>query len=295
MMMEREVDLLLTGVEIMKNERRHEVEGLAKKRGKENSDFWVFFLDKYYSILGAFESVATSIMENKSPDGRQPLLALNILEAVKLDIFRGHNDNARLGLHLAITGSHVWPNVQEAWNFAFVAGSVEASRAAKLLIPVTMCTASSDPSLYIQRRVILLALALMHHYSLTTESSDSLGISKFELHTLLQHDHKEQTEDLFVRRFDIAELLGSTIQHKVKVTIPSKDSVERVLYNLCNEHCHKPSLTNLPSSADQEAFQVYTGFVTWITVMVTGFGSEISFFMFYLLKSGWTLKMEILW
>jgi hypothetical protein len=113
--MEESASLLYVAVDAMQNSRRREFEIINEKRYSGAKDRrLIFALDKYYSVAGALTWLAKGIAENTpAKKNLKYALALNILEAVKLDIANGHEINARTGLALAVSGIQYDPFVRE--------------------------------------------------------------------------------------------------------------------------------------------------------------------------------------
>jgi hypothetical protein len=49
------------------------------------------------------------------------------------------------------------------------------------------------------------------------------------------------------------------------------------------------------SNLDDDEFQVYVGFVLWVTVSMTGLGLELLVWFTFLRQQGWSKKTEALW
>jgi len=114
--MEESASLLYeyVAVDAMLNSRRREVGIMFEIRYSDSKDRLTFALDKYYSVAGVLKSLAKGIAENTLANKNMKyVLALTILEAVKLDIVSGHEKNARTGLALAVSGAQYDPFVSE--------------------------------------------------------------------------------------------------------------------------------------------------------------------------------------
>jgi len=183
-------------------------------------------------------------------------------------------------------------------NLGFVASSITASKSVKLFIPSVLCSAVSDPGIFIQRRSISLALGSMHHFEVPDDTNSDLGLSAEKLEILYQDELEQQLDDISVQRFFLAESIGFSIQGHVKLTVPDNDAVERMFYNVCAERCHDPALsstdTNPISAMDPEYFNIYVGFIIWLTVVLSGSGLEI-FFVVYVIHNGWNKNFEASW
>ena len=217
------------------------------------------------------------------------------------------------GLALAVSGSNhhgildtsnlrtelgkEWVDAYIAWNIAFVASSVSASISVKLFIPSVVCTASTDPGIFIQRRTISLALGLMHHFDVSTNGGN-FGLDNDIIDVLIEDEFNQQSANLPLQRYSLAEALGSSNQMNIRLAVPMKDQVEQLLYSICREDCHEPSQstsdTNPLSTLDHEDFTIYFGFVTWLTVIISGFALEM-FAATTVLKKCWTDYTESLW
>ena len=292
-----------------------------------------FVLAKYRSMA----MVAEEFLEVKSKDRilddsipPDALIQLNILEAVKLDILNGREENSRVGMQLAancklgtfleshellIQTDKDWINAYIAWNSAFVLSSFyePLSKLVKLIIPAVSCTSEVySRERFLQRRVISLSVSLMHWYkspqeneniaSSTTPSSISRGDAAV-LQTYFDGlmpplIPNQQVEDY---REPFFAVLGQSNLEQVALVDPDPDTVWKMLYYLCGETCHGPSWRMTDSGPissflmdEEENFFIYVGFINWLTVVITGIGLEMFMVLFYL-KNGWTSSHETQW
>jgi len=138
----------------------------------------------------------------------------------------------------------------------------------------------------------------MHHFEIPDDTNSDLGLSAEELEILYQDELEQQSDDISVQHFSLAELIGSSIQDRVKLTVPDNDAIERMFYGVCGERCHDPSLsstdTNPISAMDPEYFNIYVGFIIGLAVVLSGSRLEI-FFVVYVLHNGWNKNFEASW
>jgi hypothetical protein len=232
------------------------------------------------------------------------------LEAVKLDIINGYTDNAQVGLALAAAtrygsftdSSTVLMLLGEemvdaylAWNFAFITGSLLSPaylKLGKLLIPSISCTNSSElAGQFLQRRVISLALNMMHRYKAPrTTQEGSKPSSVPDITFCIDSEAKDVSS--------LSKAMGRSNLQNVIVTEPDVDTVQEIFYRLCAERCDEASWvlsdSNPISWLTDENFLVYAGFVVWVTAIMTGLGLELFFITTYL-QNDWTSKNELHW
>jgi hypothetical protein len=100
-------------------------------------------------------------------------------------------------------------------------------------------------------------------------------------------------------RLSIATKLGKSNLLHSKIPSPSSDRVQDMLITLCGSRC--PSIlwkvtdTAPHSRLEDEQWHLYLGFVLWITCLITGLGSEVLIYVFYLWNNQWNEEYERKW
>ena len=327
MFLEKDFQALNEMVEAMVTSRRKEFELYVEEKYAENSADYEFYLAKYQTMSMAAQSLLDSMAQNRIPKKTDydKLVQLNILEAVKLDLKYKREENARAGLALAATAkvgtyfeshevltklSKEWIDAYIAWNFVFVLTSATAAsdRLGKLLIPSISCTGDLYvKERFIQRRVISLALSLVHMYAppqdveiTRTAIQDTITPKEASILQLFYDDFGRENTMFSDDEHPLAGALGQSNIENIILTDPDQETVWKMLYNVCGEICHGPSWKITDSGLtsilfdETDDFYIYLGFINWISVVCTGIGLEV-FMVLFVLKNGWTTAHEKQW
>ena len=137
--------------------------------------------------------------------------------------------------------------------------------------------------MFIQSRKISLALATLHDYN-PPQDQESSGIDVYALDILLQSEIYKESNNIILDRFQLASKMGSSNLNNVEIGDPDRDSVEKMLYEICGERCHGPIMPladHILSGLEYEDFMVYMSLITWITVVLSG--KELCEFKCYVL------------
>jgi len=295
-----------------------------KQEIQEKTFYWA----KYRSMALAMKILRDSkannaIVPNVSPN---EILQLNILEAVKLDIQYGHNDNAKVGMALAansnagsfIESTEIISQLNKeyidsyiAWNFAFILGSRREASDTKLgnmLIPSITCTSDSYvKDRFLQRQIISSSLSTLHIYKSPARYnvSDNTTITENEASILDEFYRNLRVKNTTLSMDnDLNNLLSTNIgksnSKNVILTDLDKNTIFRMLYNICGEKCYGQSWMMSESSPtsilfeENDDFFAYLGFMNWITVVLTGIGLEMFMILVYI-KHEWTNVHENQW
>lgn len=302
-------------VDVMSNTRRHFKEDLIETSYSSINDK-NYLIARYRSAVLALEIVAESISEYSVVTENQALLQMGILDGVKVDVEHGLEDNARVGLAISAFVQHRssfvestaqkwqlgenWADAYIAWSMTIVWGSLSADYLGPLMIPSVSC--STGDSAYsgdtlMARRTISYSISLLHQFQLP--SSAAALIEKEKLVDIGTFFFNQTSPDLQTTRYDTASALGESNINHVAVANPSSDRVEEMLYDLCLERCHDGSwgLTDtVPhSEMDDEQFQVYVGYILWVTCLIGGIGSELLVFLLCFQNDGWSESKDALW
>ena len=295
--------------EIMENSQR-----LAKARfasGIYSASMQEFHNSKYNGVAYGLGTLAQHMASKENFDLDQSMFQTNILEAVKIDSINQFNANARVGLAVATRsdfGSVVddheyrWRLRKElidaymTWNMAFVVGNLEYASVSKLFIPSTSCVSFTDKGEdWVISRVISLTLGAM--IIVDKPNAGPVYIEDEHLNAIIRSFELEVDEATKLSRWSIAQELGESNLATADLTSPSRNAIEEMLFRLCNGACHdKPwrFSDSVPLSHFSDTqFQVYTGFIFWVTVMLAGIGLEIFLWVHYLQE--WGDSRELLW
>ena len=294
--------------EIMTNARRVEVEDYIIRF--YSGSMQKVYLAKVRGLVLCMQRFGNAIATNQHISVAA-YLQTNILEAVKLDITIGHDANARVGMAVAARVpfdlvtldqepkwglGKVWIDSYMAWNMAFVASNLPPTLLAKLLIPTVACQSQvNEGEEWMVSRVISLAISLMLLVDSPTEPVDipNDAIERIKV----MHDTHAILEGISTERSATGEALGKSNLQTVQLTSPSRSLVESVLYRLCAGQCHDGSwaITDSVPHAKMSDHQVlvYTAFVVWLTVLLSGLGLELFFWIYYL--DTWCEQHEALW
>jgi hypothetical protein len=247
---------------------------------------------------------------------------------VKLDLQNKREDNARVGLALAATAytgvfmtesnellsrlSKEWIDAYIAWNFVFVTTTfppISLLLVGKLMIPSISCTGNMhDKSRFLTRRIISLALSLMHVYpnnpgelSQASVRNDTDTFTNEERSVLFSLFDDWKNANHLQGNLSQAASLGRSNLENVKLTNPDKDTVWKMFYTICGERCHEPSWKMTDSSVfsrfvytERDDFFLFMAFVNWLTAVLTGLWMEVFMVTVYL-RNGWTKTHDIQW
>jgi len=276
-------------------------------------DMKEFLKMKYQGVAQVFHAATIALGQSQNFPLRHGF-QVNILEAVKLEAQIGHHQNARVGIALAAAipfepnvknhevrwklGSD-WVHAYEAWNMAFVVGSININRLIKLMIPSISCV-SDDGEGFIAPRVISLALALMHIFPQADMPSQHLDIG-LDLHHLetIRKFYDDAMGD-FQTNYLTAHAMGESNFYHALLPSPSRNTVEHMLFNLCNGNCHNAKwrmAKSTPQSlliGDDKDFSTHVAAIVWFTALMVGNGLELFFFL-KLWQEGWSRQQQRLW
>ena len=295
--------------EIMENSQR-----LAKARftsGIYSTSMQEFHDAKYNGVAHSLGTLAKHMASNENLDFDQSRFQTNILEAVKIDIVNQFNANARVGLAVATRSAfggvvddheYRWRLGKElidaymTWNMAFIVGNLEYALLSKLFIPSISCVSFTEKGEdWLISRVISLSLWFM--IIVDKPNVRRVDIEDEHLNAIIRSFELEVDEATKLSRWSIAQELGESNLVSAALTSPSRNAIEEMLFRLCNGACHdKPwrFSDSVPLSHFSDTqFQVYTGFIFWITVMLAGIGLEIFLWVHFLQE--WGHCRHLLW
>ena len=295
--------------EIMENSQR-----FAKARfasGIYSSSMQEFHDAKYNGLAYSLGTLAKHMASNENFDLAQSMFQTNILEAVKIDSINQFNANARVGLAVATRSAfggvvddheYRWRLGKElidaymTWNMAFLVGNADYASLSKLFIPSTSCVSFTDKGEdWLNKRVVSLTLKLM--IIVDKPNAGPVYIEDEHLNAIIRSFELEVDEATKLSRWSIAQELGESNLETADLTSPSRNAIEEMLFRLCNGACHdKPwrFSDSVPLSHFSDTqFQVYTGFIFWVTVMLAGIGLEIVLWVHFLQE--WGDSRELLW
>ena len=213
------------------------------------------------------------------------ILQLNILEAAWFDMVQGLVVNTGVGVALAartlgyraITDHRLthalgseWVQSYHSWNFAYTYSLLDMTNMPKLLIPSVSCLAvpAGDAETWIFNRLTSLSMTMLY---------DSLAVSTFD---------KRPTPYAHVNPA-LARKMGEVNRAEVQLSEPTKDMAEEMFYNACLD-CHdyqwRQTDTGPSHTLSGIEFKRYLGTVTWLTVLLSGLGSEVMLGSVYIKK-----------
>ena len=267
-----------------------------------------FYKHKIDGILYSIKQLVRDIATNTQQYGKDKAVAINILEAVKLDIMNGNDDNARVGIALAANVGFEpsyenqrmeyplgkdWVDAYISWNLAFVT-SINASPA-KLLVPSVACAATKDDGRdFIQRRTYSLGLHFLKLLLLNDVAEGKfLDVVEQEVVSNVMEVYAKLAS---VDRDDITKAEGKANLDNIVLSNPSQDTVERMFHELCGNFCHgldqwRGSRTFITDYIDNDDYPLYMAVIVWITIIFTGLGFELTVWVLFL-KKGWNDNIE---
>ena len=303
--------------EVMRFEQYFAVRDFKSRKYRNDKNTLEFTLAKYEGVMHSLEGLGQMIASNNAPiPGQHKELQTNILEAVKLDALHGFESNALVGITLAATAKfdsvmkdqkvswalgQDWVDSYSSWNLVFILGNVPVHAIPKLLIPSVSCNIGSEHGKdFMAARIVSLALYMMQSIDEPLPSSAINETSFFfsmESYIALT-DSPPRLSQTAVGALLVNQLGEDLARHSV-LHRPSTDTVEHMLHDLCGGNCHdgswKVTDTIPTSNLDHEQFQVYLGFILWITCLLAGIGSELLVYILYLKQDGWTEGNDRMW
>lgn len=225
------------------------------------------------------------------------LLQQSIFEAILLDDSDGNHANARLGLDLAVSLSSIEPTVEnqhlewkigQAWADAYMGwmANLEGSVSlwGSLLAPSVVCsvTTASSPE---------------HHRQ--AETFFQSHILSMLLHSLMLRSTETTPETNQELQLSISRALD------IHVAIPRATPTQ--IHALLARHCENENgcPSNEPdqvtdslawiSGLDDFDFQIFYGYIVWLTVMFAGYGFELLVFLGFLRHQRWSPSLERNW
>ena len=286
-----------------------------------SDDVLEFVQHKYDGIADSLKQSINGLATNSQNSGAafswRAFLQTNILEAVKMDIVNGNDDNARVGIALAanvgfepVYQNHRlewplgkdWVDAYISWNTAFVF-SMMHTMPSKLIIPSVACAAVRDEGRdFIHRRIFSLAasfLNLLLMDNLDRFDSEHLAgdIDPMKIANIKKAQHSFASAS-GVRDALVASAGKASLENAV-LSNPSQDRVEKMFHTLCGNFCEgldqwRVSRSYLSDHIDDEDYSVYMAVVVWGTVLMTGLGFELTVWVMFL-QSGWEPKFEAGW
>jgi len=268
-------------------------------------------IDSYHSASMSLQLFAKNIAEDSDFEN-QSMLQMHILDQVKRDIDRKYDSNARVGLALAAAIQYrsnaednihkwrlgrSWTSAYLAWSVAAVWGSQPADGLSALFLPSLSCAAEKGGDTFVSMRVVSASLSLMHIFDAP------LSFAAFDEEDSLEDTgnfYEDQVADnLTDNRFSLASRFGESNIESSKISNPSKERVEKMLFHLCGKQCHE-SYWEATDKAPQafmtsEQWSVYMGLIIWITCILAGFGLELLVYTQYFTSSKWTMTYEKQW
>lgn len=249
-----------------------------------------FLRMKYTGVAQSYMDKVLRQMRGSKNDARESeinliILQLNILEAAWLDKTRGLEANTGVGValaaktlgHQAITDHRLtyalgseWVQSYQSWNFAFTYSMADMVKMPKLLIPSVSCLAAptGNAETWFVNRLTSLSITMLY---------DLLADSTFD---------QRQTSYAHVNPA-LAKNMGEVNRAEVQLSEPTKDVVEEMFYKACLE-CHdfqwRQTETGPSHVLSDIEFKRYLGSVTWLTVLLSGLGSEVMLGSVYIRK-----------
>ena len=280
-----------------------------RNKGREDA------VEAYHRAGMTLQSLVDAAAGSGASTTMATLFTLNGLHSFERDVTHGFLENGRVGLALATAtskqgNSQSWTNAYTTWQLAHLIGSEPLYQLPQVLVPSVTCpSAAAVPStavfnypLWLQNHILATSLNRMlvpemdasDGSSATSSSSSSVDVNELQDY-LAQNDNGPYP---LADRFDEAQTLGIINTEVVELSSPSRDYVERRLYDWCGERCHRTAwnlnIDSFPiSNLGNQGFRLYYSMFLWVTGVLAGLGSELFVCLLYLRT--WSPERELWW
>ena len=278
-----------------------------RNKGREDA------VEAYHRAGLTLQSLVDAAAESDASTTMATLFTLNGLHSFERDVTHGFSENGRVGLALATAtskqgNSQSWTNAYTTWQLAHLIGSEPLYQLPQVLVPSVTCpSATAVPStavfnypLWLQNHILATSLNRMlvpemdasDGSSGTSSSSSSVDVNELQDY-IAQNDNGPYP---LADRFDEAQTLGVINTEVVELSSPSRDYVERRLYDWCGEQCHRTAwnlnIDSFPiSNLGNQGFRLYYSMFLWVTGVLAGLGSELFVCLLYLRT--WSPEREL--